>query len=187
MIRPREGDLVYLPSFTSFFEITFVEDENEQAMFHTLGRGRDGNVYLFALKLKQFVFSEEIIETGISDIDLSARNYYKKTRLPLANTGAGSFIPEEVVYQGTSLVNSTAQAIVYSYEPHSELNIIRVKGTFTTGNVIGVSSGASRGILLVDNQTPFNDIFEDLTDNKRIQTESNQIIDFSENNPFGET
>ena len=118
--RPREGDLVYFPTFTAFFEITFVEHENDQAMFHTIGRGRGGNVYLYALKLKQFVFSEETIETGIEDIDLNARNYYKKTRLPLANTGSGSFIPEEIVYQGTSLANASATAIVYSYEPHSE-------------------------------------------------------------------
>jgi hypothetical protein len=184
--RPREGDLVYLPTFTAFFEITFVEHENDQAMFHTIGRGRGGNVYLYALKLKQFVFSEEIIETGIEDIDLNARNYYKKTRLPLANTGSGSFIPEEIVYQGTSLANASATAIVYSYEPHSELNVIRVHGTFTSGNVSGNTSGTIRSVLLVDDLTPFNNPFEDLTDNKRIETEADGIIDFTESNPFGE-
>ena len=184
--RPREGDLVYLPTFTAFFEITFVEHENDQAMFHTIGRGRGGNVYLYALKLKQFVFSEEIIETGIEDIDLNARNYYKKTRLPLAKTGSGSFIPEEIVYQGTSLANASATAIVYSYEPHSELNVIRVHGTFTSGNVSGNTSGTIRSVLLVDDLTPFNNPFEDLTDNKRIETEADGIIDFTESNPFGE-
>lgn len=184
--RPREGDLVYLPTFTAFFEITFVEHENDQAMFHTLGRGRGGNVYLYALKLKQFVFSEEIIETGIDEIDLNARNYYKKTRLPLANTGSGSFIPEEIVYQGTSLANASATAIVYSYEPHTELNVIQVRGTFTTGNVRGNTSSALRSVLLVDDLTPFNNPFEDLTDNKRIESEADGIIDFTESNPFGE-
>lgn len=184
--RPREGDLVYLPTFTAFFEITFVEHENDQAMFHTIGRGRGGNVYLYAMKLKQFVFSEEIIETGIEDIDLNARNYYKKTRFPLANTGSGSFIPEEIVYQGTSLANASATAIVYSYEPHTELNVIQVRGTFTTGNVRGNTSSALRSVLLVDDLTPFNNPFEDLTDNKRIESEADGIIDFTESNPFGE-
>lgn len=184
--RPREGDLVYLPTFTAFFEITFVEHENDQAMYHTIGRGRGGNVYLYAMKLKQFVFSEEIIETGIEDIDINARNYYKKTRLPLANTGSGSFIPDEIIYQGTSLANASATAIVYSYEAHSELNVIRVHGTFTTGNISGNTSGALRSILLVDDMSPFNNPFEDLTDNKRIETEADGIIDFTESNPFGE-
>jgi hypothetical protein len=184
--RPREGDLVYLPTFTAFFEITFVEHENDQAMYHTLGRGRGGNVYLYALKLKQFVFSEEIIETGIEDIDLNARNYYKKTRLPLANTGSGSFIPEEVVYQGTSIEDASAKAIVYSYQPHSELNVIRVHGNFTSGNVMGQTSNAVREIILVDDMSDFDNPFEDLTDNKRIEDEADGIIDFTESNPFGE-
>jgi hypothetical protein len=184
--NPREGDLIYLPLTQSFFEITFVEHENNQAMYHTLGRGREGNVYLYALKLKQFVFSEEIIDTGIQEIDNSARNYYKKTRLVLAGSGSGSFIPDEIIYQGTTLANSTAQAIVHAYTPHSTIDVIRVIGTFTAGEIKGVSSGAIRSITLSDNLTPFNDIFDDLTDNKRIETESDAIIDFTESNPFGE-
>ena len=55
--RPNEGDLIYMPLVQNFFEITFVEHENDQAMFYTLGRGRGANVYVYALKLKQFVFS----------------------------------------------------------------------------------------------------------------------------------
>ena len=51
LIRPREGDLVYIPLIQNFFEITFVEHENDQAMFYTLGRGRGGNVYVYALKM----------------------------------------------------------------------------------------------------------------------------------------
>ena len=50
--RPREGDLIYIPLFNSFFEITDVDRENNQAMFYTLGRGRGGNVYVYALKKK---------------------------------------------------------------------------------------------------------------------------------------
>ena len=184
--NPREGDLIYLPLTESFFEITFVEHENDQAMYHTLGRGRGGNVYLYALKLKQFVFSEEIIDTGIQEIDNSARNYYKKTRLVLTNTGTGAFIPDEIVYQGTSLENSTAQAIVHAYTPHSTIDVIRVIGAFTSGEIIGQSSGAIRSIAISDSLTPFDNIFDDLTDNKRIEKEANDIIDFTESNPFGE-
>jgi hypothetical protein len=31
-----------------------------------------------------------------------------------------------------------------------------------------------------------NNIFEDFADNVRVETESDSILDFSENNPFGE-
>ena len=64
-LRPNEGDLIYVPVVDAFFEITFVEHENDQAMYHTLGRGRGGNVYVYALKLKQFVFSNELVTTGV--------------------------------------------------------------------------------------------------------------------------
>ena len=81
LIRPNEGDLIYMPLFKNFFEITLVEHENDQAMFYTLGRGRGGNVYVYALKLKQFVFSNEIVETGFQEIDEQIRDNYSRTKL----------------------------------------------------------------------------------------------------------
>lgn len=186
--RPNEGDLIYIPLIRNFFEVTFVEHENDQAMFYTLGRGRGGNLYVYALKLKQFVFSEEIISTGVQEIDKEAESSYKRIRLPLANTGTGSYVPGEIVYQGTSLANSTAQAIVYSYTPHSELTVIRVIGQFTSSaNAIGNTSGALRTPVTVDElDSVGNNVFEDITDNKRIEQEADDILDFTETNPFGE-
>jgi hypothetical protein len=35
LARPREGDIIYMPLVENFFEITFVEHENQQAMFYT--------------------------------------------------------------------------------------------------------------------------------------------------------
>jgi hypothetical protein len=82
--------------FKNFFEITYVETENQQAMFFTLGRGRGGNVYVYALKIKQFVFSSEIIATGNAEIDDQIRDYYPRTKLSL-NTGSGLFLNDEIV------------------------------------------------------------------------------------------
>lgn len=191
-VRPQEGDLVYLPLLQNFFEITFVEHENNQAMFYTLGRGRGGNVYVYALKMKQFVFSEEIIQTGIAEIDNQIFDSYKRTHISVANTivfpaGTGSFIPGETIYQGSSLETATAKAVVYSYEPHSAVDIIRMNGQFATGNLRGATSGALRSATIVNTDTQVgNDIFEDIADNTRLETEGNDIIDFTEQNPFGE-
>lgn len=190
--RPREGDLIYVPLVENFFEITFVEHENDQAMFYTLGRGRGGNVYVYALKLKQFVFSEEIISTGIEEIDSQAVMEYKRTKLAFANTvvfpaGTGSFVAGEVIYQGNSAEDATASAVVYSYKPHSEAYIIRTIGNFVSGNVYGATSGALRSVIIANTDTQVDkDIFEDLADNVEIQKESDEILDFSEKNPFGE-
>jgi hypothetical protein len=192
LIRPREGDLVYVPLVQNFFEITFVEHENDQAMFYTLGRGRGGNVYVYALKLKQYVFSEEIISTGVTEVDDQAFDEYKRSKIPLANNtvfpaGTGSFIPGEIIYQGSSLASANAQAIVHSYVPDTHINVIRVQGNFATGNVYGNTSSALRSAITLDTSTQVgNDVFEDISDNVRIETEADGIIDFTEANPFGE-
>ena len=186
--RPREGDLVYIPLVQNFFEITFVEHENDQAMFYTLGRGRGGNVYVYALKMKQFVFSEEIINTGIQEVDNQIFDSYKRTRLALSNTGSGTYLSSEIVYQGANLSYANAQAIVYSFVPYSTLNVIQVRGDFVaSANIIGVSSNA-RYILLAEDDTTQanNNIFEDIADNTLIEGESDGILDFTEHNPFGE-
>ena len=192
LTRPREGDLIYIPLLKNFFEISFVEHENNQAMFYTLGRGRGGNVYVYALKLKQFVFSEEIISTGVDEIDDQIFDSYKRASLPLANTtvfpaSTGSFVPGEIIYQGSSLATANAQAIVHSYTAHSSVSIIRVQGSFATGNVRGNTSNALRSaISYSDDSQVGNSIFEDIADNVRIETEADGILDFTEHNPFGE-
>lgn len=183
--RPLEGDLIYIPLFENFFEITFVEHENNQAMFYTLGRGRGGNVYVFALKLKQFVFSNEIIETGISEIDNQIFDSYPRTRISLSS-GSGTFVTNEIVYQGANLANSTAQAIVYTYNTGVSLDIIRVIGTFNSGNVRGNTGNANWIINTVSDTATMDNAFEDIVDNNRIETESDSILDFTEKNPFGE-
>jgi len=191
LIRPREGDLVYVPLVKNFFEITFVEHENDQAMFYTLGRGRGANVYVYALKLKQFVFSEEVISTGVAEVDEQIRDAYKRTQLTMQTGGSGKYLADEIVYQGSDLANANAQAIVHTWTPATrKLDIIRVQGTFVgNANTIAVTSGAvwKTNTSTFQSDTAFdNSAFEDINDATRIETESDGIIDFTEINPFGE-
>lgn len=185
--RPKEGDLIYVPMVQNFFEITFVEHENNQAMFYTLGRGRGGNVYVYALRLKQFVFSNEIIQTGIAEIDEQIRDEYPRTRITISSD-TGMFLKDEIVYQNSdSAANATTKAYVYSYSSNSHVDVYAVNGTFTTGTIIGSTSNSSAQITIVSDTVTMNDAFEDIIDNQRIQTESDPIIDWSETNPFGST
>jgi len=189
LIRPREGDLIYIPLIQNFFEITFVEHENDQAMFYTLGRGRGGNVYVYALKMKQFVFSEEVIDTGNDEIDAQIRDAYKRTQLTLAAGGSGTFVADEIAYQGATLANATFQSVVYDWSSTTrKLNVIRTIGTFANNTLTkGATSGASFTSFGTAN-TSYNDntAFEDIMDNSLIEGEADSIIDFSETNPFGE-
>ena len=183
--RPNEGDLIYIPLVENFFEITFVEHENDQAMFYTLGRGRGANVYVYALKLKQFVFSNEIVSTGVTEIDNQIRDQYPRTKISLTS-GSGTFINDEIVYVGANLSSASARAIVYDFTPNTHVDVIQVRGTFSSGTLTGNTSNAQWSINVVDDTAYMNTAFEDIIDNARIEGESDSIIDFTEVNPFGE-
>ena len=186
--RPLSGDLIYIPLIRNIFEITHVEHENDQAMFYTLGRGRGGNVYVYGLKLKQYVFSNEIIQVGVSEIDDQIRNYYPRTNVALSAGGTGQFINDEIVYQSANtLANATATAVVHDFTPNSQVTIIKTIGTFASGGTIkGNTSGAIWTINTSDDLVALDNAFEDIIDNNRIQAEANAIIDFTDTNPFGE-
>jgi hypothetical protein len=175
-------------------EIMFVEHENDQAMFYTLGRGRGGNVYVYALKMKELVFSNERIYTGTAEIDDNIRDYYTRSQLTMSlSTGLGTYEPDEIVFQSPdrTLANATAQATVHTWTKAASartLDVYRVMGTFANAsNTIGATSGAYYTTSGTINDNAFdNNAFENIIDNTRIESESDSIIDFTEVNPFGE-
>lgn len=188
LIRPQEGDLIFMPLTNNFFEITFVEHDDNQAMFYTLGRGRGGNVYVYALKMKKLVFSNEIIQTGIEDIDNNIRGYYPRVRLTLDSV-YGRFLNDEIVFVGPpdGYANTSVQALVYDFNPNVYIDVYRTIGQFTTGTLRGLTSGAYATLTATDENYMDNNAFEDIVDNTRIQNESDEILDWTEVNPFGET
>lgn len=188
LIRPREGDLIYVPLVQNFFEITFVEHENDQAMMYTLGRGRGGNVYVYSLKLKQFVFSNEVIDTEVTEIQEQIRDHYMKSRIYLSNP-TGFFEDDVVVYQGANLASASAQAVVHSYNTTTNpkyIDVYRVQGVFANGTIKIDGSANTATIINSSDMATMDDTFDDIFDNNRIQNEGSQILDWTEVNPFGE-
>ena len=59
--RPKEGDLIYFPLSDSLFEVKFVEHENP---FYQLGK-----LYMYQLTCELFEYEDEVIDTGIEEID----------------------------------------------------------------------------------------------------------------------
>ena len=60
-LRPREGDLIFMPITNAVLEIRFVE--HESPFFEK------GKQYVYELKLEAFEFSYEEIETGDNELD----------------------------------------------------------------------------------------------------------------------
>jgi len=176
--RPKEGDLIFFPFNKQLFEVMFVEDEQ---IFYTLGKK-----FVYRLKLELFEYSNQMINTGVEDIDnIQYENAYSIELT--TTTGTGDYVVGENVFQGVDLASATAKGRVASWA-NNTLELIDVVGKFVEGvNVVG-DAGASYEIDLPDS---YEDVELDmpndpLSDNIDYEREADKVIDFSENNPFSE-
>jgi hypothetical protein len=67
LLRPKEGDLIYLPMNNKFFEVTFVE--HESVFYQT------GTLQVYDLKCELFEYSNERFETGVLEVDTHYEQY----------------------------------------------------------------------------------------------------------------
>jgi Virus neck protein len=65
--RPREGDLIYVPFLNGLGELYEIKFVNQTKDFFQLGRKLP---YFYELDLEKFKYSQEVISTGIPDIDV---------------------------------------------------------------------------------------------------------------------
>jgi len=173
--RPYEGDLVYHPILGKIFEVSFVDHDEP---FHQL----DNNP-IYKLNCKQFEYSSDTLDTGITDIDSIEDTESRNTR----------------DFEFT-LEQSTAQ--------NEEINIQHARSNFgllleeTDGdNIIGEDDETSVGTsILLENAADSGDdsylltedyIVGDYVQDKTAQNElfdklDDNVLDFSESNPFGD-
>ena len=181
--RPREGDLVYIPFLNGtgeLFEIKFAEQSKD---FHMLGRPQP---YFYELNLEKFKYSQEVIDTGVDEIDAVVTNNAYTLSLNLG-VGSGYYNIKEVVFQSLdgTYANASTVAIVQSFIPSSNtLTVTNIAGEFVNNRIIrGQSSNAYYTL------TTFNPLedhsFSETYDNEHISESANSITDFSESNPFG--
>ena len=92
--RPREGDLIFFPLGQRLFEIKFVEHEQP---FYQLGKN-----YVYQLKCELFEYEDEIIDTGIDDVDEQVEDigYIRKLQLIGAGTTATANAQLNVINRG---------------------------------------------------------------------------------------
>jgi len=88
-IRPQEGDLIYLPLDNSLFEIKYVEGKRP---FYQLN-----NLYVYELKCELFEYEDEIISTGVDEIDTNLKDFgYMVTLYMVPNSAFSANINVQV-------------------------------------------------------------------------------------------
>jgi hypothetical protein len=183
--RPREGDLIYVPFLNGtgeLFEIRFVDQTKD---FFTLGRKIP---YFYELQLEKFKYSQEIIDTGVADIDDVVTQSAYTIDLDLTNgQNANNYTVKEIVYQApdNTHANATVVAIVSKWDGVANtLSVTNISGEFIDGQtIVGASSNARYTVHTFD---PLKDSTRNETyDNLYIETQGNSILDLSESNPFG--
>lgn len=177
MVRPREGDLIYLPLSTAvgLYQIMFV---NETSTFYNLGE-----FYTFDLRCEQYAFQDENISTGISDLDENIADGSEVFVLNIQNS-TGTFTENEIIYQGDSALSASSRAKFIDYASETQLRIKDVYGTFSTS--AGVIKGAISNVeAALTNAIDTADIKTDYSSQNKAFNEAD-FIDFTESNPFSE-
>jgi hypothetical protein len=200
IMKPRTGDLIYLPLSKSLFEINYVEDEFP---FYQLG-----GLTTYVLTLELFTYDGESIDTGITDIDVIETK--RKTAATLAYihgtpiTGSNEIRDGEFVFQvlgvtgnGATLSNATATATVVDIIHGTTMNTLYlsgISGSFSynqTETVKGSISGAEYYFRIAGTTSdriiptdPF--IGKNINDNNDLKQKTITIFDFSDIDPFSE-
>lgn len=170
--RPNEGDLIWFPVTKHLFSITFVEAEKP---FYQLGKG-----YVWECQCELFEFSDEEINTGITELDAIETAFANAITVGLVAGGSGTFAAGETITGGTS--NVTAE--VKSFDASTRtLIVINRSGTFSVPET--VTGGTSSASWTTATYNTINNTNSEFDQNNDFETLDNDIIDFTETNPFG--
>ena len=133
--RPREGDIIFFPLGTRLFEVKFVEHEDP---FYQLGKN-----YVYQLKCELFEYEDEIIDTGIDDIDSQLEDIGYISTLQLIGSGttatanaqlnvAGKGYVREIVLNDDGSGYTSAPNVAISTAPFGAGNVNATAVAITT-------------------------------------------------------
>ena len=173
--RPLEGDLVYHPVLTKVFEVSFVDHDEP---FHQL----DNNP-VYKLRCKQYEYSQEVIDTGIAEIDAIEDDLS-------TDTTEHQFTLEQSSTQneGISIQHSVGNFGLLLEETDGD-NIIAEDDDSSVGTNILLENAADSGddAYLIQEDYIVGDMSTDKTSqNELFDSLDDDILDFSESNPFGD-
>ena len=145
--RPKEGDLIYFPLGDRLFEIKYVEHEKP---FYQLQKN-----YVYELRCELFRYEDEIIDTGIDEIDneLISDDYDgmsevgRSTILGVARllfvVGAGTTAQAStsLVDNGVRFISLTNRGGGYSFKPSIGISSAPAGGVTGVGSVTQMIGG----------------------------------------------
>ena len=192
--KPQEGDLIFLPMSNSFFEISFVEDEQP---FYQLS-----NLPVYKMQCSLFEYNEEDFETGVDAIDVVQGQQSYQVGMTVTVTGGNHFKQGETV---TQVISTTPAVSVYG-EIQTLTKTSDIAATISVSN-IGVTGSTdakdffvSPTVGLIGSEststcyiTDINDVADeeafpsdDQAENYAFEVEADGFLDFTETNPFGD-
>ena len=172
--RPNEGDLIWFPTTKHLFEIKFVEAEKP---FYQLGKG-----YVWECQCELFEYSDEDLDTGITEIDAIETAFANAITVNFAAGGTGDFTIGEIVAGGASNVTAEVKAWDSS---NRQLQVFNRSGIFTIPETVtGQTSGAAWTSASYNTLNNVN-TESSVDQNYDFETLDDDIIDFTESNPFG--
>ena len=184
VLRPKEGDLIYLELSNKIFEIMHVEHEQP---FYQLS-----NLPTYKMRCQLFEYSGEDIDTGVTAINKVQSDFGYRAYLTMDSDGSksGFTIGENITQtfaNGTILTGEVAHWSDSDNVMHL-VNFGADDGAFhlpvVGRQVIGVTSG---------NITTTTAVSEEIVESKNEQNTTFEttnsvmsFLDFSETNPFGD-
>lgn len=173
--RPSEGDLIFFPLTSNLFEIKFVEHEKPFYQF--------GKLYTYELKCELFEYSNETAGGDIfesqEDEGFVVKYYYDSSTLS-GEPSLGEMVTGSITGI-TSMINQWNPA-----ESWIELRAFNANTNYNTYQVGETLTGVKSGFSI--NISSFNEIdMEDaFASNIEFENTGDDILDFTERNPFGE-
>ena len=195
---PNEGDLIYFTMTQRLFEIKYVEPKSP---FYQLA-----DLPSYTLTAELFEYNDQHFDTGMDEIDaIEWDNATAYSYIVTANTA--NFELGELVTQWTGSNDSSGNPIniegyVAGWEgtearitiisPHQSTNGDGTFMTFsvqsaTTKKLIGKNSGTQTYITIDQSGTTKTFYNQDpFADNDEFEVAGDDVIDFTESNPFGD-
>jgi hypothetical protein len=190
--RPREGDLIYIPRTQGLFEIKFVEDKKPFLQL--------GNAPTFKLICELFEYESQEIDTGISEVDAVQTLHTQTFKFEASLNGQFNLGENLTFVLPTGITGSTEFVGYETFGSPEQYNVTVGVLTFDDGEfhtlapgtvLTGSDSGSSATVIDIydlaetDSTNFENDIF---AQNSAFTNDvnTNDFIDFSESNPFGE-
>lgn len=129
-IRPQEGDLIYFPLDDSLFEVKYVEGKSP---FYQLN-----NLYVYELRCELFEYEDEIIDTGIDEVDDNIKDFGYITTLQM--------ITDEVESATATVDLSENQIGVPFGKSVRKIDLIRDGTGYIETPTVAISTSSSFGI-----------------------------------------